>query len=277
MADKPGDIQGFRSTQNATFAFFLYTNLEDLETPGWTKIIKRDLNYRRYITRSRWGKFMGWKDPELQGCQTIFYFDGHYEPNRIHPGAFLDMAAMIRQSDVGLAQVRHYDPERTPLQEFQAILRFQKDIPPNVEASVKWLQAQPDFFNNCTLYANYYFGTSYCTVPSFIGPFLLRTAGSLFYAIPMCANLILWFCDIPGYDPTNENFLQATEYFWNHYSKEEDSWRDQPLWCYTLEHLQLKPLTMRPLFVENTERMGHKGHFYDASQDNDAAAAIVVP
>lgn len=108
---------------------------------------------------------MGWKDPELQGCQTIFYFDGHYEPNQIqHPYAFLDMAADIRRSDVGLAQVRHYDPDRTPLQEFEAILRFQKDIPKNVEASVKWFQAQPDFFNNCTLYANYYFGTYFLLV-----------------------------------------------------------------------------------------------------------------
>jgi hypothetical protein len=81
---------------------------------------------------------------------------------------------------------------------------------------------------------------------------------------------------LPGYDPTNENFQKAAEYFWSHYSLEDGSWRDQPLWSYTLGHLHLTPLKMRSLFRENAKRMGHKGHTYDASQDNDAAAATAV-
>jgi hypothetical protein len=81
---------------------------------------------------------------------------------------------------------------------------------------------------------------------------------------------------VPGYDPTNENFQKATEYFWNHYSLEEDSWRDQPLWSYTLSHFHLTPLKLGPLFRQNGDRMGHKGHKYDATADNDAAAATVV-
>jgi hypothetical protein len=91
MADKPGDFKNFeliKQTPPNTFHFFLYTNLEDLRAPGWHKIIKRDLPYRRYITQSRWGKFMGWKDPELQWCKTIFYFDGHFEP-RNHDAAMV--------------------------------------------------------------------------------------------------------------------------------------------------------------------------------------------
>jgi hypothetical protein len=79
---------------------------------------------------------------------------------------------------------------------------------------------------------------------------------------------------LPGYDPKNENFKKATEYFWNHYSKEEDSWRDQPLWSYTLEHFHLTPLKLRSLFRANNKRMGHKGHRYDANTDNDAAEAV---
>jgi hypothetical protein len=78
---------------------------------------------------------------------------------------------------------------------------------------------------------------------------------------------------LPGYDPTNENFQKAAEYFWSHYSLEDGSWRDQPLWSYTLGHLHLTPLKMRSLFRENARRMGHT---YDASQDNDAAAATAV-
>jgi hypothetical protein len=76
-----------------------------------------------------------------------------------------------------------------------------------------------------------------------------------------------------GYDPTNVHFQKAAEYFWNHYSLEEDSWRDQPLWCYTLEHFQVKPLLIGDIFRPNPTRMGHPGHRYDATQDNDAAAS----
>jgi hypothetical protein len=161
MADKPGDFKDFeliKQTPPNTFHFFLYTNLEDLRAPGWHKIIKRDLPYRRYITRSRWGKFMGWKDPELQWCKTIFYFDGHFEPRNQHAKNFQEQAAKIRNSDVGLAQVGHPFPNHTPLAEYDLILKYRKDIPSNVETSVKWLQAQPDFYNNSTLYANWYFG-----------------------------------------------------------------------------------------------------------------------
>jgi hypothetical protein len=167
MADKPADFQNFELIKQAgpnTFAFFLYTNLEDLRAPGWHKIIKRDLPYRRYITQSRWGKFMGWKDPELKWCQTIFYFDGHFEPRNHNAKLFLDEAAKIRKSDVGLAQVRHPFGDHTPLKEFELILSYNKDIPKNVEASIKWLQEQPDFFNNSTIYANWYFGKYFLVI-----------------------------------------------------------------------------------------------------------------
>lgn len=193
MADKPGDFKNFKLFEQAgpnTFAFFLYTNLEDLRAPGWHKIIKRDLPYRRYITQSRWGKFMGWKDPELQWCKTIFYFDGHFEPRNHNAKFFLDMAAKIRKSDVGLAQVRHPMPDQTLLAEFQLILNYKKDIPKNVEASIKWFEAQPDFFNNCTLYANWYFGTiRFLAISSLVHSCWLHVAGTLFES-SSCSNIL---------------------------------------------------------------------------------------
>jgi hypothetical protein len=78
-----------------------------------------------------------------------------------------------------------------------------------------------------------------------------------------------------GYDPTNVHFQQAAEYFWNHYSKEEDSWRDQPLWCHTIERSHIKPIILGnklPLFRKHMGRMG-RNHTYTAEQDNDAAAS----
>jgi hypothetical protein len=81
------------------------------------------------------------------------------------------------------------------------------------------------------------------------------------------------FCFHAGYDPTNVHFQKAAEYFWNRYSMEEDSWRDQPLWCHTLERSHIKPIIFKSwLFREYKKRMGNKGHHYGAAQDNDAAA-----
>jgi pyrimidine operon attenuation protein/uracil phosphoribosyltransferase len=54
---------------------------------------------------------------------------------------------------------------------------------------------------------------------------------------------------------------------------EEDSWRDQPLWCHTLERFHVKPVKMDiTVFREDKERKGNKGHRYSAAQDSDAAA-----
>jgi hypothetical protein len=134
----------------------MYTNLEDLESLGWTKVL-RNFNYRRFITQSRWGKFMAWKDPEMKACQTIFYLDGHYKPGKRTSERVARIAKQIRESEFGLAQKL---PKTTSsaIGEFDNILDFKKDITKNVNASIDWLQAQPDFYNNCTVYHNCYFG-----------------------------------------------------------------------------------------------------------------------
>jgi hypothetical protein len=154
-ADKPADVSALRQA-NPSFQYFLYTNLEDMDTPGWTKIVKQ-FSYRRYITQSRWGKFMSWKDPEMQACQTIFYFDGHFEPKKVSADVFRAEADSIRRSKFGLAQIKR---GHSVMDEFQMILNKKKDIPVNVDAAIKWLQAQPDFNPQCTMYANCFFGKS---------------------------------------------------------------------------------------------------------------------
>jgi hypothetical protein len=230
-ADRPHDFSNFKLTNTSSFEFFIYTNLEDLESPGWTKVLRNFTNYRRFITQSRWGKFMAWKDPEMKACQAIFYFDGHFTPSA-KGERLVKLAESIKKYEFGLAQ-RQSPKRRSALAEFDKILQMGKDIKKNVNASIAWLHSQPDFHNNCTLYRN--------------------------------ANF--------GYDPTNVHFQEAAEYFWEHYSKEEDSWRDQPLWCHTLAHLHVKPMQMGQVFAPNYKRMGHKQHRYGVAQDNDAAGA----
>lgn len=48
-----------------------------------------------------------------------------------------------------------------------------------------------------------------------------------------------------AYDPSNPYYRKASEFFWDRYKQELDSWRDQPLWAYTLHHFGIEPLTMR--------------------------------
>jgi hypothetical protein len=44
-ADRPNDMTSFKMENTTSFQFFMYTNLEDLESLGWTKVI-RTFNYR---------------------------------------------------------------------------------------------------------------------------------------------------------------------------------------------------------------------------------------
>jgi hypothetical protein len=259
-ADRPNDVTSFTMKKPTSFHFFLYTNLEDLESPGWTKVLRK-FNYRRFITQSRWGKFMAWKDPEMKACQTIFHFDGHFKPTGLTHLAKL--AKSIKRSEFGLAQKLHKKSKgRSAIAEFDAVLKLKKDIKQNVNASIEWLQSQPDFYNNCTLYENAYFGKSIKCV-------LFLSCGAEHPLTPQC---LLYFFHA-GYDPSNLHFQEAAEYFWSRYSMEEDSWRDQPLWCHTIERSHIKPIIIegKP-FSPHRERQGHKNHQYGAAQDNDAAA-----
>jgi hypothetical protein len=91
----------------------------------------------------------------MQACQGIFYFDGHFEPRKVSADVFRAEADSIRKSKFGLAQLKR---GHSIMDEFKLILELKKDISTNVEASMKWLQAQPDFNPQCTMYANCFFG-----------------------------------------------------------------------------------------------------------------------
>jgi hypothetical protein len=95
----------------------------------------------------------------MKACQTIFYFDGHFRPDGTEK-SLRRVAELIKESKFGLAQKPHPSSNRSALAEFDEIMIYKKDILKNVNASIEWLQAQPDFYNNCTLYDNSAFGKS---------------------------------------------------------------------------------------------------------------------
>jgi hypothetical protein len=75
--------------------------------------------------------------------------------------------------------------------EFKRIKKQKKDVKTNIKASLQWLRAQSDYDKNCTLYENNMF----------------------------------------GYSMQSKSFQQAADFFWDHYSKELDSWRGKFLFA----------------------------------------------
>jgi hypothetical protein len=169
----------------------------------------------------------------------VFYIDGIIIPQN-DPAIFQQEAHRIYDNDdvdnddisnnVGFAQRIHPDGGGAE-GEFRRIKRRRKDTVENVRASIRWLQNQADYdtkpeggAQNCTLYEN-----------------------SMF-----------------GYSTKSREFQRAADFFWNIYEKETLSWRDQPLWCYVLKHLNITPLQLTDngsgrLFRKDIRLMARKG------------------
>ena len=93
-SDRPPDIRDIQR-ENPTFRFYAFSNLADLDAPGWTLVEKKYSSYKRFITQSRWAKFMGWKDAEVHKCQAVFYMDGFCGPKLKHSERYKNLAREI--------------------------------------------------------------------------------------------------------------------------------------------------------------------------------------
>jgi hypothetical protein len=161
-ADSPRNVTGIFSNYTSPFDFLLFTNLEDLSAPGWTKVIKTDLPYKRFITQSRWAKFMGWREEALSHCGTIIFFDGYMRPvNNL--GKFQELAANISKSESGYAAIPHPGLKKRNgklgmEKLLHKIVKNKKDLLVNVNATHKWLREQPDFHDKIQYYLNKYLG-----------------------------------------------------------------------------------------------------------------------
>jgi hypothetical protein len=61
----------------------------------------------------------------------------------------------------------------------------------------------------------------------------------------------------------------AADCLWPRYSLELDSWRDQPLWCYCLDHWNITPIPLehKKIWKLQTKRMGKQGHKYKTEDE----------
>jgi hypothetical protein len=222
--------------------FVVFTNLPHLVAPGWHKLIRRFDNdndtytYRRYITQSRHAKFWAWNDTYIQDhCQVVLYMDsiGHVLNGNDTLAHIQETARAIYQSPQGHAQYLHKGGGGA-FGEFRRIEVFHKDVMENIQASKEWLIAQGvdrHRQHNCTLYENRYIG----------------------YAVGR---------------PTTFSHA-AADCLWPRYSLELDSWRDQPLWCYCLDHFNITPIPLphTQIWKLQPKRMGKHGHKYKTEKE----------
>jgi hypothetical protein len=208
---------------------FLFTNLPSLSAGEGRKIIVlSDLPYRRRITQSRWPKFLGWQHESLKDCQLIFYGDA-YLLNPVNETTWQNMARRILQSSVGLMQAKQIGsnnkPVKGPVVELKKNARMGKVGWEAANATIAWLRSQSNYQRN---------GKT-----------------------PVYKNALF------GYDPHNPRFRSMVQDFWQEYSKETASWRDQPYWAYFLSKHHMSPLKFPsvPPLGPGGER-GHNGHIY---------------
>jgi hypothetical protein len=214
---------------------FVFSNLPNLHThTGWKLILQTDLPYKRMITQSRWGKFLGWQHEALlhNNCQIIFYGDAYYL-NPVNETAWQSMARQILKSkdDVGgLMQAKqigsNHKPVKGPVVELRKNARMGKVSWAMANATIDWLRNQSDYkpMGQTAVYKNALF----------------------------------------GYNPNNPVFRTMVVDFWKEYSKERASWRDQPYWAYFLSKHQMTPLKFPivPPPMGPGGARGHNDHIY---------------
>mmetsp|Transcript_34410 Transcript_34410/g.38681 ORF Transcript_34410/g.38681 Transcript_34410/m.38681 type:complete len:452 (+) Transcript_34410:144-1499(+) len=195
---------------------------------GWTILLTEfsSHTFQRFITQSRYPKFQGFRHEVIQKmCEVVFYMDGTVLPKG-SPWKFQQEARRILDSEVQLSQELHPHANEDGggiAGEMKRCEIKNKDLKTNLQATREWFQTQPDFINDCVLYQNTFF----------------------------------------GYATTSPSFRTAADFAWGRFSLEQDSWRDQPLWCYTLHHFGIQPLIIPGnLFEYQGDRRPAHQHTY---------------
>ena len=218
------------TNSHSTFKYYYFTNVDPdgLPSNGWEIIQLQEMNFERYITKSRWPKFMGFRHRKLQSCKAIIYSDANRPPKDLKYAEWKGLVEKVLESKDGIMQDRRPSKE-TIFDEMHSIVARDKDIAANIDASKKWFLEQNDFHNDA----------------------------------PGWWNMALIM------DPSNARLQELLTTLWAHYSQELLSWRDQPLWRYLVDKLDMEPLDLRlegghSKFFARVKSSG-KHHHYDAN------------
>jgi len=244
-ADEIRNISNYKYLHNKEkrLRYYFFTNLDELAVDcGWRRVVIKDFPYRRLITQSRWPKFMAWEHPLMRSCGALIYSDANLPPMDLPYKKWKALAKhALEYSPSGVYQRANkrinIKLNLTILGELDTIIKNKKDLVENIEAQKQWLVKQPDFNNTVMGYWN----------------MILVT------------------------DPTNEYMRQLMTTFWAHYSREHQSWRDQPLYRYLVSKLHIYPLIgtgFNNYF--DTHKTGKNAHNHQySSEDNNNSAALL--
>ena len=90
----------------------------------------------------------------------------------------------------------------------------------------------------------------------------------------------LLLCLLSAYDPNNRRYQELSSFFWEKYTTYGGSWRDQPLWAYTLHHFNATPIAMTTTksrvarggdLFQRGGTLGWSGHVYVEPKGNGDA------
>ena len=242
QVDTVGDVHNHRR-MNPNFDYIIFTNLEELgksaEINGWKAFVQPNLQQRlnltRMITVSRYFKFMPYQSQYVvNNCYYVFYLDGYTLPINTPEISqrFQQLATYIVSThQYGLGQYIKYNQTLARLADM--LLKQKKDYWRHIRATMSYLRSQDNYRKNRP-------------------------------------NQLVYLNRHIGIDPHNTLYQNMTTYFWNLYSKEIGSFRDQLLWSYVVDIYNAKPYdlntlynsTKENLFHENFDSMGYHGHTY---------------
>lgn len=229
-SDKFIDVRESR-TKYPNYEFLLFTNLVELdaESKGWRKVLHFDTGKGRMITQSRYPKFLAWKESFIEKYCPVIFY---MDGSKVTP---VGSAAEFSQAKIEILQseggLAQFPHSNNFEGELRDIVKYYKDTQEHIDLTRTWVHSQPDFqsWENSLVYLNTYF----------------------------------------GYNPNSAMFQKATQFFWDVYSKEQLSWRDQPLWGYVLHHSGLKPVPFSHLFSVKKRNVLRGGHSYGTGAESE--------
>jgi len=211
--------------KNPDHDYFLFTDVDaNRFNTDWQivnikdhpRIKELDSNPNAAVRKSRYPKFMSWELLESLGktCDFVGYCDGHMAPVFQNWSQITDK---IQAHDFGFLQSIHHNKDVLNggiLREVQEIVKHRKDSKERIEKTIHFFQ---QYDPSVRLdYPQYFENNRFM------------------------------------YKFQDEKFRQITSEFWDIYTKEDITYRDQPLWNYLLLKNNLKPLvhTTKILFQE---------------------------
>mmetsp|Transcript_45393 Transcript_45393/g.50883 ORF Transcript_45393/g.50883 Transcript_45393/m.50883 type:complete len:429 (+) Transcript_45393:29-1315(+) len=276
--DQPANVDWFNGHW-CHVRFLLVTNLSDLPSPGWTKIVTPsssnnvtvavvatdteasatasivNLNNdgtiltttKNNIVQSRHAKFVAWDvlpDIVPNNCAAVVYMDGYLTPVR-YTSLWSLLSSIIS----------------SPFSSFFTFFCWllgdddgqhrQYQVPPPLKFQNLIRQVRNHPWGLTQVKQTYFNGLPMTTLLRNLIRDRKDTTEHVeatlrwFHARPDFREITPYYLNkYFAYDPNNAKYRELSLYFWEIYTTYGGIWRDQPLWSYVLDHFNITPSIM---------------------------------